>query len=71
MNVAAVEPVATACDEDIGGDGVVEEFFAAPEVVSQDSTGGRMNGYKARPALLGAANCQDSVGEIHVAKLEI
>ncbi len=47
MNVADVEPVATARDEDIGGDGTVEERFAAPEVVSQDSTGARMNGYKA------------------------
>ena len=71
MNVADVEPVATTRDEDIGGDGVVEERFTASEVISQDGRGALMNGYKAPPAAFCAANGQDSGVEIHVAKLQV
>ena len=71
MNAAHVEPGATARNKDVGGDGVVEERFAAPEIVSQHSTCARMNGYKARPAVFGTANRQNSIVDIHVAELEV
>jgi hypothetical protein len=71
MNVADVEPIATACDEDIGGDGVVEERFAALEVVNQDITSACMNGDRTRPAELGATNRQDRVIEVQIAKLQV
>src|ERR1700738_639353 len=71
MNATYVEPGAATRDEHVGRDPATEELFAAPEVVSQDGTAGRMNWDYARSAELGTANRQDGVFEVHVTKLEV
>ena len=71
MDVAGIEPVAAARDEDIGGDGTGEERFAMLEVVSQDGTGAGMNRDQARPAAFGVADRQNGVIEVYVTQLEV
>jgi hypothetical protein len=71
MNVAAVEPVAPARDEQVGGDRVTEELCAPLEVVGQDRAGGRMDRHEPPLAELGTAYRQDRLFKIHVGELEV
>ena len=50
---------------------MAEELLASLEVVGQDGAGGRMDRHEPPPAELGAADRQNGLFKVHVAKLEV